>query len=124
MIAGAAMTEEFMDVYISLLAKSFDRTMKPFFLFPSTFASISLFSLTASTLPIWAVEPEEALDNYIKFFPTWNTEKLLDSKFFLWPYCLDNVWILLCLKEEEEIFAFEFYHPLGQSMYNFMYVMR
>ncbi len=116
-----------MDIYITLLSKKTKESIASteFFMFPSTFASFSLFSLTTSSPITWAVEPEEILENYQKFFPSWKTEQIAGSKFFLWPYRLDNVvWILLSLREDKNGFTFEFYHPFGKSMYDFLYIIR
>ncbi len=120
MFSGGAINEESMDIYISLLC---EKNAANFYAFSSTFASFSLFSITPRGR--WALDIEEVLDNHRKFFPLWNAEEMRSSKTFFLPHCLDNgVWILITLKENENNIKCDFYHPMGQSMYNFLYLMR
>ncbi len=124
-ISGAPINEKFMDMYMILLWQACNNNSNTldFFLFPCTFASFSLFSLTPSAK--WALEIDETVDNYIKFFPFWKMAKFSLFKTFLWPYCLDdNVWMVISCKEEEHGMVCEFYHPFGKSMYDFLYIMR
>ncbi len=116
---GAGMDDELMDIYISILCESVKSS--DIIIFPASFSSYSLFSLTATLK--WAVDTCDVIENYLKFFPTLNLNGVYEQNTFVFPFFLENeVWILFTAEVENENLIIRLYHPQNYSIHNFTYL--